>query len=75
LQQLRKERGYNPTDILSTASIANLEDEEISSLSSLRDELVYLVRVKSVVLLKEPMDKINYKVIDLDGRKLRICVE
>ena len=76
LQQLRKERGYNPTDILSTASIANLEDEEISSLSSLKDELMYLVRVKSIVLLKEPMDKIiNYKVIDLDGRKLKICVE
>jgi isoleucyl-tRNA synthetase len=75
LQQLRKERGYNPTDILSTASIANLEDEEISSLSSLRNELMYLVRVKSIVLLKEPMDKIHYKVIDLDGRKLKIYVE
>lgn len=75
LQQLRKERGYTPTDILSTASIANLEDEEISGLSSSRDELMYLVRVKSIVLLKETMDKINYKVIDLDGRKLKIYVE
>lgn len=75
LQQLRKERGYNPTDILSTAYIANLGDEEISILSSLREELMYLVRVKSVVLLKEPIDKINYKVIDLDGRKLKISVE
>jgi hypothetical protein len=36
---------------------------------------MYLVRVKSIVLLKETMDKINYKVIDLDGRKLKIYVE
>ena len=75
LQAAAKERGYTPTDILSTASIANLEDEEISGLSSSRDELMYLVRVKSIVLLKETMDKINYKVIDLDGRKLKIYVE
>ncbi|MGZ5500959.1 MAG: class I tRNA ligase family protein, partial [Nitrososphaeraceae archaeon] len=33
LQQLRKEKSYNPTEILSTAYIADLEKDEVSSLS------------------------------------------
>jgi isoleucyl-tRNA synthetase len=66
LQQLRKESGYNPTDILSTAFVANLDDEEISFLSPLKEELKYLVRVKSVVLTKDPIEKINYKIIDMN---------
>jgi isoleucyl-tRNA synthetase len=74
LQQLRKERGYNPTDILSAAYITDLEEEEVSILSSFIEELKYLVRVRSVVLTKQPVDKINYKAIELDGRKLHICV-
>jgi isoleucyl-tRNA synthetase len=75
LQQLRKENGYNPTDILSSAYIGNLEDEEISTLTQLRDELIYLVRVRSVVFSKEPLDKANSKIIDLEGRKLKISIE
>jgi isoleucyl-tRNA synthetase len=75
LQQLRKENGYNPTDILSSAYIGNLEDEEISILTQLRDELIYLVRVRSVVFSKEPLYKANSKVIDLEGRKLKISIE
>ncbi len=39
LQQLRKERQYNPTDTLNTAYIAGLDAEEISNLSVMRDEL------------------------------------
>jgi isoleucyl-tRNA synthetase len=75
LQQLRKECGYNPTDILSTAFVADLYDEEISFLSPLKDELKYLVRVKSIVLTKDAVEKINYKSIDLEGRKLKISIQ
>jgi isoleucyl-tRNA synthetase len=75
LQQLRKESGYNPTDILSTAFIANLDDEEISLLSPLKEELKYLVRVNSVVLTKDPIEKIIYKLIDLEGRKLNVSIQ
>jgi isoleucyl-tRNA synthetase len=76
LQQLRKECGYNPTDTLSTAFVADLYDEEISFLSPLKDELKYLVRVKSIVLTKDVIEeeKINYKLIDLEGRKLKISI-
>jgi isoleucyl-tRNA synthetase len=75
LQQLRKESGYDPTNILSTAFVANLSDEEISFLSSLKEELKYLVRVKSIVLTKDVIEKINYKIIDLEGRKLQISIQ
>jgi isoleucyl-tRNA synthetase len=75
LQQLRKERGYNPTDIISTAFVANLVEEEISSLYSMREELLHLVRVKSVVLSEGSIEKVNYKTIQLDERILEISVE
>ena len=75
LQQLRKESGYNPTDILSTAFVANLDDEEISFLAPLKEELKYLVRVKSVVLTKGLTEEINYKLIDLEGRKLNVSIQ
>jgi isoleucyl-tRNA synthetase len=75
LQQLRKECGYNPTEILSSAFIANLEDYEIFVLSELREELMYLVRVRSVIFSKASLDKPNSKIIDLEGRKLTISLE
>jgi len=75
LQQLRKERGYNPTDIISTAFVANLVEDEISSLYSMKEELLHLVRVKSVVLSEGPIERVNYKTIHLDERELRISVE
>jgi isoleucyl-tRNA synthetase len=75
LQQLRKENGYNPTDILSSAYVGNLEDEEISTLMQFRGELMYLVRVRSIVFSKESLDMANSKSIDIDGRKLKISLE
>ena len=74
LQQLRKEKSYNPTEILSTAYITNLEKDEISSLSQHLDDLTYLVRVKSVVLSEEKKEGIEYKNIEIDGRKISISI-
>jgi isoleucyl-tRNA synthetase len=75
LQQLRKERQYNPTDILNSGYVAGIEDEENTALSELKSELTYLVRVKNVVLSKEQLDKVNYKTIEIDGREFKISVE
>jgi isoleucyl-tRNA synthetase len=75
LQQLRKERQYNPTDILNAAYVAGLNDEEITTLTEMKDELTYLVRVKAVMLSKEPLDKVNYKQIEIDGREFKVSVE
>jgi isoleucyl-tRNA synthetase len=75
LQQLRKERGYNPTDIVPTAFVAKLSEEEISSLYSMKEELLHLVRVKSVLLSETSVEKVSYKTIQLDERELEISVE
>jgi len=74
LQQLRKERGYNTTDVLATAYIAELDEEEIFALSSLAEELKFLVRVKDLLLSKLPVEGINYKTIEYEGRNLFISL-
>jgi isoleucyl-tRNA synthetase len=74
LQQLRKEKSYIPTEFLSTAYITNLEKDEINSLSQYIDNLTYLVRVKSVVLSEEKREGIEYKDIEVDGKKIGISI-
>ena len=72
LQTLRKERGYNPTDILSKASILELDSESLDLIKGKTDEIAFLVRVKEVDF-EESCKK--YKNDDIDGLKIRISVE
>jgi isoleucyl-tRNA synthetase len=75
LQQLRKERQYNPTDIVDAGYVAGLTREEIASLSLMKDELTFLVRVKTVFLLEDAVINVSYKVVEIDGREFKISVE
>ena len=72
LQSLRKERGYNPTQILDKASVLNLDDESLDMIKNMTKELAFLVRVKEV-----SFDKTCnvYKDDDIDGMKIQISVE
>jgi isoleucyl-tRNA synthetase len=72
LQALRKERGYNPTDVLNTASILELDKESLSMLKNKTKELSFLVRVKQVNFTQTCK---KYKDDDIDGQKIRISVE
>ena len=72
LQTLRKERGYNPTDVLQTASILELDSESLEMVKEKSDELAFLVRVRRVDF--EGIGT-NYKDDDIDGQKIRISVE
>ncbi len=72
LQTLRKERGYNPTDILEKASILDLEPESLELVKNKTKDLAFLVRVKKVNF--EESCK-SYKDDDIDGQKIRISVE
>lgn len=74
LQQLRKERGYNTTDVLAKAYIAELEEDEVLGLSLLAEELKYLVRVNDLVISKLRVEGIDYKMIELEGRKLYVSI-
>jgi isoleucyl-tRNA synthetase len=75
LQQLRKERQYNPTDTVDAAYVAGLAEEEIAVLSVMKDELTYLVRVRTVFLSEDTIMNVSYKVVEIDEREFKISVE
>jgi isoleucyl-tRNA synthetase len=77
LQQLRKERQYNPTDVINAAYVVGLTEEEMINLSKMKDDLSYLVRVKNVTLLEREDNHMNvrYKVVEIDEREFKISVE
>jgi isoleucyl-tRNA synthetase len=72
MQTLRKERGYNPTDILDKASILDLDKESLELIKTRIDEISFLVRVKQVDFEESCKE---YKNDDIDGQKIRISVE
>jgi len=72
IQTLRKERGYNPTDVLEVASILELDEESQEMIKQKSDDLAFLVRVKNVNFEKTCQE---YKEDDIDGQKILISVE
>ena len=72
LQTLRKEKGYNPTDVLEMASILELDEESLEMIKERNEELAFLVRVKKVNFEESCKE---YKEDDIDGLKIRISVE
>ncbi len=72
LQVLRKERGYNPTDVLDAAYILGLDEESLKMTTERQADLSFLVRVKRIEFNDQAK---NYKDEDLDGQKIRISVE
>ena len=53
LQALRKEKGFNPTDILKVARISGMSAQTLALIEPKKEELAFLVRVKSVELSSE----------------------
>jgi len=72
LQTLRKERGYNPTDILNVASVLDLDEDSLRMVKEKTKDLAFLVRVKKVDFIQTCK---QYKDDDIDGQKIRISVE
>ncbi len=75
LQQLRKELGHNPTEILSSAYISEIPKDEINMLLNYYEEIKNLVRVKDVVFSETTNKEFEYKAIDIDGKKLKIFIK
>ena len=72
LQTLRKERGYNPTDVLRVASILGLDEESLEMIQEKSQDLAFLVRVEKISFEQTCKE---YKDDDIDGQKIRISVE
>ena len=72
LQNLRKERGHNPTQILDTASILGLDGTARMLVENGEYDLASLVRVKRISFAE--MDGEPYKEEDIDGQKIQIAI-
>jgi isoleucyl-tRNA synthetase len=75
LQAIRKERRFNPTDILSLAVVAGLGKQNFNLLEQKKSELAFLVRVREVKLYSElPEESTSWDKADLDGQEIRISI-
>jgi len=74
IQQLRKELGYSPTQILDTAYISNFSPEEISKLHNFEIDLKNLVRVNRIEFSNKTDEDKGSKKIELDGREISIYI-
>lgn len=71
LQTLRKEKGYNPTDILQCAHVLDLDSESLEMVKEKAKDLAFLVRVQKIDFDSAP----SFKEDDIDGQKIRIWIE
>ncbi len=74
IQQLRKELGYSPTQILDTAYISNFSPEEITKLRDFKIDLQNLVRVNKIEFSENTDGDKGSKKIELDGREILIYI-
>jgi isoleucyl-tRNA synthetase len=74
IQQLRKELGYSPTQILDRAHISNFSAEEITRLHEFQLDLQNLVRVRKIEFTEKTDEAENSKKIELDGREILIYI-
>ena len=75
IQQLRKELGYNPTEILNYAYISNISKDERIHLTKYFNDIKNLVRVKDVILSENSDNTLSYKSIDIDGKEIKIFIQ
>ena len=75
LQSIRKEKGFNPTDILNVARVHGLASQMLSQIEQRKDELAFLVRVKNVELSSEKStESESWRSADIDGVEVRLDV-
>ncbi len=72
LQVLRKERGYNPTDVLGSAYILGLDEDSLTMVKEKQSELAFLVRAMKIEFSDGAK---SYKDEELDGQKIQISIE
>jgi isoleucyl-tRNA synthetase len=70
LQAVRKEKGYVPTEVLPKAELGGLDAATAELISSKREKLLFLVRVKEVSVSESPPEGEGWTESDLDGRKI-----
>ncbi|MDG6963709.1 MAG: class I tRNA ligase family protein [Nitrososphaerota archaeon] len=73
LQTLRKEKGFTPTAMLASASVAGLEEEDLDLVRPLAGLMAHLVRARAVSLLPTKSGG-GWSETELDGRPVYLKV-
>ena len=74
LQALRKDKNYEPTEILELAQISNLDDEWVELIKPRIKELTYLVRVKRVEIVSKTQINNDWSDAEIDGKPIKISI-
>jgi isoleucyl-tRNA synthetase len=75
VQALRKELGFRPTDVLDSAHIADLEEENNTLLLPYLEEMAGLVRTRKVYLHKSRNEvEADWRESELDGKKIWVNI-
>lgn len=75
LQSLRKEKGFNPTDVLNVAKIAGLGEQSMKLVEARKEQLAFLVRVKTVELYQDlPAGTESWTKAEIDGTEIRLDI-
>lgn len=72
IQNLRKERGYDPTQILDAAYALGLDDNARQSIKSGEFDLAKMVRVREILF--DEKAEVSYTDVNIDSQKIRIAV-
>ncbi len=72
LQALRKEKGFNPTEILKVARVSGLNAQTIALIEPMKEELAFLVRVKSVELNSSADE--SWSSAEIDGTEVKLDI-
>ena len=57
------------------AHISKLDPDDSSSLENYKKELAYYVRVRKVIITPDKLEDIEYKEVEIDGKKILISVQ
>lgn len=74
LQAMRKEKGFVPSAMLRSASVAGLDPEDLELVDPLREKLAYLVRARRVSLAAEKAGG-GWSEAELDGRPVYLKID
>ncbi|MGC9210675.1 MAG: isoleucine--tRNA ligase [Nitrososphaeria archaeon] len=75
IQYARKEKGYNPTDILEKAEIYSDDEDVINAVAKRLKELSFLTRVKNFRISSGRPESGDYLEYELDEKKIYIRFE
>ncbi|MDG6922792.1 MAG: hypothetical protein JRN67_05810, partial [Nitrososphaerota archaeon] len=74
LQALRKEKGFNPTEILKTARVSGLLSQTLALIEKKKEELAFLVRVEKVELNTDMNASQSWSEAEIDGTQIKIDI-